>query len=72
MTMDDAAADDSGPAALSAQLGRASDLTRRNNDDTWRVGRGSGAAFSFQIQNHFNTITTQKLAIPSTNNQPVV
>ena len=71
MTMDDAAADDSGPAALSAQLGRASDLTRRNNDDTWRVGRGSGAAFSFQIQNHFNKTTATKLAITIISNQPV-
>jgi len=30
------------------------------------------AAFSIQIQNHFNTIATQKMATPSTNNQPVV
>ena len=29
------------------------------------------AVFSIQIQNHFNTITTQKLAIPIISNQPV-
>jgi hypothetical protein len=27
---------------------------------------------SFHIQNHFNTIATQKMAIPSTINQPVI
>jgi len=30
------------------------------------------AAFSIQTQNHFNTIATQKMATPSTNNQPVI
>ena len=35
-------------------------------------GRLSWRPLSFQIQNHFNTIATQKMTIPSTNNQPVV
>jgi hypothetical protein len=35
-------------------------------------GRLSWRPLSFQNQNHINAIATQKMATPSTNNQPVV
>jgi hypothetical protein len=40
-------------------------------DDELGELRGIAGAF-FHFKYHFNTTTTQKLAIPSTNNQPVV
>src|ERR1035441_9245821 len=39
-------------------------------DDELGELRGIAGAF-FHFKYHFNTTTTQKLAIPSTNNQPV-
>jgi hypothetical protein len=56
---------------LGARRGFRFELAARQIDHKLGELRGIAGAF-FHFKYHFNTTTTQKLAIPSTNNQPVV